>query len=444
MRVVVVGAGEVGSSIAASLAETHEVVVMDVDPERVESLTYSHDVLAIEGDGTSLSALEEAEVGRADMVIASTDDDETNLVACNTAKTITDVFTVARVRSVDYLRTWERSEGAFGVDFMVCTTLQAARDIVRVVGTPAARDVDTFARGLVRMAEFEIPESSPLDGQTVREADRFDSLTFAALLRDGDVEIPRGDTVINTGDRAVVIGSPASVEGFAAAVDTDDPDAPEDIVIVGGSEVGFQTARLLGNSGLRPQVVESDPDRAREIAESLPEVLVLEHDATDVEFLVREHVDEADAVVATLESDEKNLLVSILAKRLGAERTVAVVETVAYTDVFEAVGVDVTVNPRETTAEEITRFTREGGAEKVALVENDQAEVIEIEVGADSTLAGRPLSESVADLPDGVVIGAVIRDDEFVTPRGDTVIDEGDSVVVFVDGAVVEEVTPLL
>ncbi|HKJ60185.1 MAG TPA: NAD-binding protein, partial [Halobacteriales archaeon] len=145
MRVIVIGAGEVGSSISASLAGAHDVVVVDVDGERVESLTYSHDVLAIEGDGTSLSTLEEAGVAEADMVIASTDDDETNLVACGTAKTLGDAFTIARVRNTNFLRTWRRSEGAFGVDFMVCTNLLTAEAIVRIAGLPAARDVDPFA-----------------------------------------------------------------------------------------------------------------------------------------------------------------------------------------------------------------------------------------------------------------------------------------------------------
>jgi trk system potassium uptake protein TrkA len=445
MRIVVVGAGEVGSSIAANLADTHEVIVVDIDPERVESLTYSLDVLAVQGNGASIDTLEEADIGEADMLVASTDDDEINLVTCETAKTVADVFTVARVRSVDYLRTWEGAEGAFGVDFMVCTTLLAAEDIVRVIGLPAARDVAPFAGGLVRMAEFDIAPESPVAGQTVREADRFDSLTFAALIRNGDVEIPGGDTVIQADDKAVVIGSPESVEGFAAAVVPSDSMAvAEGAVIIGGSEIGFHAARLLGERGFSSQLIEQDPERARTLAEALPETLVLEHDATDQEFLVRENVGEADVVVSALESDEKNLLMSILAKRLGAQRTVAVVETGEYASLFEEVGVDVTVNPRGITAEEITRFTREGGAENVELVHDEEAEVLEIEVDAGSALAGHPLQEVIADLPAGVVVGAIIRDGTFLAPRGDTVVEVGDHAVVFVDADVIEAVTPLL
>ena len=152
MQVLVVGAGQVGSNIARSLADAHEVVVIDKDPERVEAITYRLDVLAIEGDGTSLATLEEAGVENADMFIASTNSDEANMVSCATAKTVSDAFTVARVRKTDYLTTWRGAEGAFGVDFMVCTDLLAAETIVRIAGLPGAQDVDSFAGGRVRMA----------------------------------------------------------------------------------------------------------------------------------------------------------------------------------------------------------------------------------------------------------------------------------------------------
>jgi trk system potassium uptake protein TrkA len=445
VRVIIVGAGQVGTSIADDLYDTHDVVVIERDPARAEELNYSLDVLAIEGDGTAVSTLEEAGIADADMVIASTDDDETNIVVCSTAKAISDAFTIARVKNTEYLRTWERSEKAFGIDFMVCTNLLSAESIVRVVGLPAARDVDPFAGGRVQMAEFEVGADSPVADQTVREADRYDALTFAAILRNGTVEIPSGETVIRPNDRVVVIGSPTSVQGFARDVaPQESPGTAEEVVIVGGSEIGYHVARLLEERGFNPRLIEQDPERARECAESLPGTVVMESDATDMGFLEREHVGDADMVVSALDSDEKNLLVSLLARRLGVERTVAVIDNSAYVDLFETVGVDVGVSPREVVAEEITRFTREGGAENVALIESDKAEVLEIEITDDSVLAGRPIRESIADLPEGVVIGAITRDREFVTPRGDTTIRAGDHVVLFVDAAVAADVGSLL
>ncbi|MDG5775708.1 Trk system potassium transporter TrkA [Haloarculaceae archaeon H-GB1-1] len=443
MRIIIVGAGEVGSTIAASLAESHEVVVIDVDRDRVESLTYSIDVLAVEGDGAALSTLEEAGIREADLLIASTDDDETNIVTCGTAQTVGDAFTIARVRNTKFLDTWNHAEGALGVDFMVATNLLTAETIVQVIGLPAARDVATFADDAVHMAEFEIPARSPLAGQTVQQADRFSSLTFAAILRDGDVVIPRGETVIEATDEVVVIGSQESVREFAQEV-APRVDGARDVLIIGGSSIGYHTAKLLEQQGFQPRIVEPDPERARVLAEELTGTTVLEADPTDQDFLEREHIDRVDAVVAALDNDEKNLLAGLLAKRLGAERAVAVVENGSYVQLFEAVGIDVAVNPREATAEEITRFTREQHAENVAIIESDRAEVLEIEVDDESVLAGKPIQESVQELPEGVVIGAITRDGELVIPRGDTVIEPDDHVVVFADARVVEEATTKL
>jgi trk system potassium uptake protein TrkA len=442
MHVVVIGAGEVGTSIASSLAPDHEVVVIDADPDRAEQLKYELDVLTIAGDGTASGIQSAAEVGRADMVIACTDDDQTNLVACGTAKTLGDGFTIARVKSTEFLRTWEGSEGAFGVDFMVCTDLQTAENIVRVIGLPAAVDVDPFASGLVQMAEFEIAEESPVAEQTVSEADRFESLTFVGLFRNGEMIIPRGDTEIEAGDRAVVIGSPESVQSFATDVAPDmTPGRAEEIVVVGGTEIGYQTARLLGEREFRPRLIERDADRARWLAENLPNAVVMEHDATDTEFLKREHVDDADILVTALRSDEKNLLVSVLAKRLGVDRVIAVVDSPDYVTVFEEIGIDIAINPRTVTAEEITRFTYESVAENIAVLENDQAEVLELELTEGCGLVGRPISEIVADTKGRFVIGAITRNRELVTPRGETVLRPGDHVILLVESDSVSEIT---
>ena len=440
VKVVIVGAGEVGSSIAASLADSHDVIVIDVDSTRVEELNYAIDALAIEGDGTDLDVLTEAGVEEADMVIACTDNDETNIVTCGTVKTVTDAFTIARVKQATYIETWEQSESAFDVDFMVGTNLLTARAIVQVIGIPAARDVDTFVGGRVQMAEFEIPEASPVAGQTVQEADRFESLTFAAIIRPDELVIPTGETTIRPGDEVVVIGSRGSVRKLAAEI------APHhggnsDILIVGGCNIAYQTAGLLEDKGIHPRLVERDPERARELAEDLPNTRVLQSDATDRDFLEREHVERVDALIATLASDEQNLLACLIARRMGAERTVAVVEDPEYVDLFEEVGVDVAVNPREVTAEEITRFTRERRAENVSLIENDRAEVLEVEVDDSSVLVGRPIREAVQDLPEAVVVGAITRNGDFVIPRGDTVVEPGDHVVVFADESVIDAVT---
>ena len=445
MRVIVVGAGEVGSNIAASLAENHEVVVIDIDSEKVDDLTYSLDILAVQGNGASLSTLQEAEINHADMLIASTDNDETNLVTCMTAKTVTDVFTIARVRNTSFLKTWNQSEEAFDVDFMVSTNLLTAEDITRVIGLPAAVNVDSFAGGLVQMAEFEIGAESDISGQIVKNVDRFDDITFAALVRDGDVILPRGQTVIESENKVIVIGRPESIREFSRSVaPAKAREEVQDIVIVGGSDIGYQTAKLLEQRGSSTRLIEQDPERARQLAEELPDTVVMHHDATDVDFLIGENIDRADTVIAATDSDEKNLLISLLAKNVGVRRTVAVVQIGEYSNLFEAVGVDIATNPREETAEEIVRFTQEGQIENLSLIEERQAEVLEFEVSEESIFAGRPIKESVTELPSEVVIGAITRERDFIVPRGDTVIEPGDHLVLFVATHVLSDVMAVI
>ncbi|MEF8779938.1 MAG: Trk system potassium transporter TrkA [Haloferacaceae archaeon] len=445
MKVVVIGAGEVGQSIAEGLCDSHDVTVVEMEESLVDELNYSLDVLAVAGDGTDLETLEEAGIESADMFLAATDDDETNIVACSTAKAVSEAFTVARIKDSKYLRTWEHAETAFGIDLMVATNLLAAEMIARVAALPTARDADFFADGTVQMAEFDICKGSPIAGTTVEEADRYDSLTFAAILRNGNVEIARGDSHIGTGDRVVVIGSSQSVHEFAREiVPAEKRKGANEVVIAGGSEIGYHVARLLNEQGLTTRLVEQEKSRARELAEALPETMVMHSDAMDVGFLQREHVGEADLLVSTLESDEKNLLESLLAQQLGIERTISVIEKPAYMELFETVGVDVAINPRGVVAEEITRFTQRGKTENIAFIESDKAEVLEIEVDEDSVLAGRRIEESMRDLPRGVVIGAITRDGEMVIPRGETTVDTGDHVIAFLDFGVIDEATEKL
>ncbi|MFP4590990.1 MAG: Trk system potassium transporter TrkA [Halobacteriales archaeon] len=445
MNVLILGGGEVGWTIAEVLQHDHEVTIVERDVERADELNYELDVIAVAGDGMDPDTLHEAEIEAAELVLATTNDDPTNIIACGTAKALADAFTVARVKDTKYLRTWREREGAFGIDYMVATDFETAATIAQVVGLPTARDSDLFAGDAVQMAEFQLSADSPVAGQTIAEADRFESLTFAAVMRNGEVEIPRGDTRLGADDRIVVIGSPESVQAFSQDIAPEaSPTAKTDVVIVGGSEVGYHVARLLGERGLAPRLIEEDPVRAREIAEALPRTTVMQSDATDVGFLRREHVDEADVLVAVLGNDERNLLAVLLAKRLGVDRAVATVERPSYADLFEAVGLDVGISPRTVIAEEITRFTQAGDMENVAFIETDKAEVIEVEVDADSVLAGRSIAEAMAALPEGVAIGAITRDGSVIVPRGRTEVDVGDHVIAFVDIAVVDEVSARL
>jgi len=433
MRIVIVGAGEVGTTIASSLSSDHDIILIDIDESHVDQLKYELDVLTFAGDGTTIQTLEAAQITKADLFIACTDNDQANLIACGTAKTFTDVFTIARSKNVEHLKTWEQKEGAFGVDFLVCTDLFAAESIVRLIGLPSSIDVDLFAGGLVQMAEFKLTPSAPIAGKTVAEADQYDSLTFAGVFENGEIIIPTGDTELHPHARVVVIGSPESIQSFALDLAPDEtPNKADEIVIIGGSEIGYQTARLLEERGFSPRLIEQDATRARYIAEKLPDTVVMHHDATDTEFLTREHVDKADIVISALDADERNLLVSVLAKRVGADRVISLVDSAEYVTLFEEVGIDVAVNPRQVAAEEIIRFSYETVAENIAVLEDDQAEVVEVELGAQSELIGKTITEAATKIDIPFVIGAITRDRTVISPRGDTTLRLGDHLIIFV------------
>ncbi len=431
MYVIIVGAGEVGRTIAGTLESEHEVAVVDVDTAIIKAVERQHDILTVNGDGTERATLQEAGIERADMIIAATDNDEANIVTCGTAKAQADVFTIARVKRRDLLETWRESNRAYGVDFMICTDLLAAEAVFRLAGVPGALDVDTFVGGLVRMAKLQIPPESAIAGRTVAEADQYEGLTFAALFRGETVIIPTGETELRPHDRIIVIGDSQQLWSLVDELSDGAIKETDDVVVVGGTEVGFQTARLFADRGYQTRLIERNPERARTIAEELPKVTVLEQDATDVAFLRREHVQDTNLFISALSSDEKNLLVSLLASQVGTDQTVAIVNRIEYGSLFETVGVDAAVSPREETAEEIIRVTRNGEAEKIAMTEAD-SEVIEIEVTEDSLLAERTIADAASELPEQFVVGAIARQGQLVTPRGETVITAGDRIVIFV------------
>lgn len=428
--------------MAHALAEVHEVIVVDKNTDRLDSVRSEADVLTYEGNGASVDVLKSAGVQDADLVIGSTSDDRSNILICSTARALNkSAFTIARVAETEYLATWSQLREAFNVDFMVGADHLTARNIVEVVGLPTARNVEHFGEGRVVMAEFTIPEESPVAGKTVQGLQLSDGVNLVAVFDDEHMEVVRGTTRLRPGIRLLVIGQPSQVEQFAGTLT---PKArvkqARQIMILGGGEIGFQTARILEQRGLEPRLVEKDPNRAKALAQELPNTLVLQDDATDPKFLRRQGVADADLVVSALTPDERNLLTSMLSRDLGAARVLSVVHRDVYESVFTSSGIDTTVNPRREVIEEILRYTRVHGIEKITFVEGDRGEVVEVELTAESPLVGRPIKEAVEAVPHNFVLGAVIRDGEVVIPRGRTVLQPEDHLVIFVAADVSAEV----
>ncbi len=436
MRVVIIGAGQVGRSIAHELQSDHDVVVVERSPARLE-LIDPYDVMSIRGNGASIKMLKEAGVHRADLTIACTDVDEVNMVACAASKHLGNPFTIARVHDPDYIESWE--PGDFGVDFMVCSELITARAIGQLIGVPAARGVHTFAKGKITTAELAVDPSSPLAGRPIEELDLPSSLRIVSLIRKGEVIIPSGENTIEPGDLVVSVGIPEAL-GELNRRAGGRPMA-ENIVILGGGRIGFRLAQTLQQRGLRPKLVEAGAERSRWLAEQLPYCQVFQSDATDLAFLEHERFATYDVGISVMDKDERNLLSALLLKTLGVTKVIAGVAEPEYAEVFERVGVDVAVSARKVVAEEIIRFTRRRIA-GLSTIEGNRAEILEMEVSPESPLVGTQLED--ADFPAGATIGAIVRGNRVIIPGGDDALHIGDLVIVFSRKSAVSEVEDIL
>ncbi|MCL6508346.1 MAG: Trk system potassium transporter TrkA, partial [Bryobacteraceae bacterium] len=413
--------GEVGRSIASALQTDHDVVVIERDPQRIE-LLQSLDVLALLGNGASLKTLKDAGAEKADLAIASTDIDEVNIVACAAAKQLGAKITIARVQDAEYLQTWKR--GSLGVDEMVCSELITSHAIADVIGLRGVRASDEFADGKILMTETVTEENSPLLGLRLREAAIPKDCNVASIIRGNSVIIPRGEDHILAGDRLVLIGTPEAVHEFNRRLHL--APAVKDVLIIGGGRIGFRLAQILQTRGLKPKLIEPDEERSRWLAENLPHTLVFHGDGTDIELLEREGL--CDVAVSVIGTDERNLLCGLLLKRMGVPQVIVRVEDPNFITIFERVGIDIAVNPRRLIAEEIIGFTR-GRIEKSLSLEEDRAEVLEIEVSARSPLIGVKLAQ--AQMPAGVLIGAIVRGGSVIIPRGTDALRPGDHAIVF-------------
>ena len=430
MRIVIVGAGQVGSTLVEALHSDHDLTVIDMVRERLEPLAYRFDIRTIEGNGASRKAIRDAGVGQADLFIACTSRDEVNLVACSFARVeAPKATTVIRTSNVEYIDLWR--EGRLDVDFAVSSELETAHAVSQSIGMPAARQTDVFAGGQVQIVEFEVPAGADdtIVDRPLREAGVPDDSRVFGIIRGDTLTLPRGEEAIHAGDRIVVIGSPQAARQWGNLL-APGKGAAEDVVVFGGGQVGAAIARTLSEQAIGVRVIEPDRERARVVAEELPKCRVYNSTGIDVDFLERERIGKAQAAVFAIKDDALNHFAATLARVYGVRFTIAIVHDTISTRVYEHSGVDVTVNPRAVTAEELVRFAHDPRTQQVAMLEGDRYEVLDITT--------KPTSEYVGlrfrDMPiRGAMIGAIVREGRAVFPKSDDVLQAGDRVIVFTE-----------
>ena len=439
MRIVVVGAGRMGYSVAKLLADgSYDVVVIEQDDECRQVIKDSLDVLTIKGNGCSPEVLGMPEVRDADVFVAVTDSDEVNLVACRMAKAFGAKHTVARVRNEEYTDSEPTLlNETLGVDLNLNPERITANEISHILMTPAALHVDDFADGKVRMFGARLPNDFQFLGVPLKNVRFPDGILVAMIFRKHKIIIPHGDDILEPGDNVYFVGGQEVIRKFEGNFESR-YDKLERVLLIGAGRAGRMLAKLLEKQGILVKVIEKDKDRCRILSEQLNNGLVLCGDGTDIDLLMEEGITEADCVVCLTDDDKLNLLLALLSKHLGAKKTIARVDRNEYADLMAKVGVDITLSARLLSAAEVMRFIRQGGLVSVALLEGAKAEALELQVQAGCKVDGKALVR--AGLPRECLVCGIIHEGEASVPNGHSVLNTGDRVIVFAQTEVVQDV----
>ncbi len=445
MKVLVIGAGEVGFHLAKRLSEENQdVILIESDPERADFTSQQLDVLTVVGNGASLPMLEKAGISNASMLLAVTSKDEVNLIASMAAKKFGVQHVVARISNPEYYGEGSVfSQEQMGIDLMINPERECARETFDLLRSEIATDVVPLAGGRVHLVGLRVKESAQFADKTLAElGEELHDHHYAtvAIVRDGETRIPRADSKIMVGDQLYLLSPTGEIEDIAPLAGYKSSRVRR-VMIAGGSTEGEYLAEILDEQSIECTILDRDRRRCVELAERLPRTLVLHADATDLELLEMEGVAGIDGFVAMTNSDETNLLSSLLAKTAGAHKVVSLVHKFEYLRLVPRVRVDASVSPRMSTVNAILRYVRRGHVVTVAELTSTDAETIEYSVDEESAIAGHKLRD--VHFPKDAVIGTILRGDEIIVPRGDEMVLPGDDVIVFALPDAVSEVEQL-
>ena len=437
MKILILGAGQVGSTLAKYLSEDddNDITIIDKDEINLLDLQRHLDIKTVCGFASYPNILEEADIRNMDMVIAVTRSDEGNMLACQMAHTLYQVDKkIARVRTAEYLHRKELfSNDAIPIDFIITPEGLVTNYIKRVVEEPGAEQVFEFENGLVQLVETKAYAGTPIVGHSIKELHKHlpnIHMRIVSLYRNGQAIPAYGDTVIKDGDRVYFVTKKESVSKVLKEFRRLDK-AYRNIIIAGGGRIGLNLAKHLEKNH-RVRIIEQSKKRVKELADELEDVLVLRGNASDEELLLEEGIENTDLFLALTDSDEINVIVSILAKRLGAHKTIALVKRNVYEDLAEqSDDVDMVISPDQITTSGILAHIRKGDTMMVHSLRQGKSEAIELIVHGDkdhSDVVGRSIGE--INLPDGVVVGSIVRNNKVIMGSRVLIIEEGDHVLL--------------
>ena len=430
MKIIIIGAGKVGKQIAHTLSsENHDVILIEKDEARRQIAQESLDILTIQGNGANVKTLEKAGIKDADMLIAVTNSDEVNMLACMTAKQFGVAKKISRIRNSEYLYANVLSRDKLGIDLTINPERATAREIIKLLKAPKnVAQIQSFAGGKVKLIELKVDETFPFTNQQLKNINFKYPILIAAIYRNDKIIIPNGEENIILNDNLYILIKKENLVNLDSII-SEKPLLMQNVIILGGSKIGVQTASILCKLGIRATLIEMDIEKCEKIAEKLQNTLVINGDGTNIDLLKNEGIENADGFVAVTGYDEDNLLVALLAKHLGAKKVIAKVDRTNYVPILEKIGVDAVVNPRMTTASAILRSIRRGKIISLTLLKEGKAEVIELIIHQGARIIKTPLKE--AKLPKNTIIGAIIRKNNIIIPHGDDILEANDKIIIF-------------
>ena len=437
MKILILGAGQVGSSAAYHLSreEANEVTVVDMRPDILRELQDRLDIRTVVGHAAYPEVLDRAGANDADIVVALTDTDETNMVACQVAYTLFHTPTkIARIRAAEYMNAKDLfTQDAIPVDVRISPEQLVCEYIEQLILFPGASQVLDFANGRVRLVGAKADRDGLLVGQriaTLKEHVPNTEGRIAAIYRQGKAMLPEGDTVIQEDDEVFFIADRKDIRVFMSEMRRlEDP--VRRVVIAGGGNIGVRLALALEQTN-QVKIIERDPQRARHVSEQLNKAIVLVGDAADEELLLEENIDNVDVFCALTNSEEANILSSMLAKRLGSHKVMALINRASYVDLVEAGSIDIAISPQQVTIGSLLAHVRRGDVVKVHSLRRGAAEAIEAVAHGkegESKVVGRKIED--IELPKGAAIVTLVRDGKVIIPHHDTVIETDDHVILF-------------
>jgi trk system potassium uptake protein TrkA len=432
VKIIIVGAGEVGYHIAQKLSEENQdVILIDKDPEKVKRITENLDIQAILGSGTSPRMLRDSGVDEAELLVAATDSDEVNLIACSLARHLNPyILKVARVRNAEYFEERDLlAQDLLAIDHIINPESVMVDTILNLMMVPGASDVIDFADGRVKLFGVTIAPDSPYVGRPLLSFKGVKGrLLVGAIVRGDQVLIPRGEDTLQAHDLAYVVGRTDELPDLFQLLDIQVEESRR-VFIVGAGLTGTALATALDKTKINVKIIEKDNQRCTRLAEELERVLVINGDGSDKALLEEENIRDCDFMVAITGDEENNILISLLAKAMGAKKTITRISKFSYIPLVSAIGIDTVVSPRLSAVRAILQYIRKGKIISVAPLKGEHAETIEAEALETSKIVNTPLSK--VNFPKGALLGAIVRDGEIIIPGGDSVVRPKDRLIIF-------------